>query len=193
MRTLITSLALAALAAAPLLGQSKPQTRDGFTVSFGLGAGTAGATCDQCDTDRQTAPSGYLRLGGALRPNLVLAGEVNAWSRTESQPSVDITLTIVTVNALVQWYPQPTGGFFVSAGAGSGAMALEVKLPQGKLSNNTNGFGYQVGTGYDIRLGKNFSLSPFATYFGTAGGKVEGSGAKVDANVFHIGLGFTWH
>jgi len=27
----------------------------------------------------------------------------------------------------------------------------------------------------------------------TAGGKVDSSGQKIDGNVFHVGLGFTWH
>ncbi len=61
----------------------------------------------------------------------------------------------------------------------------------GKFSDNTSGFGYQLGTGYDIRVKSNFSLTPFATYFATVGGKSDG--VKIDGNVFHIGLGFTWH
>ena len=185
---------MAVLVAAPTLAQSKPQTRDGFTVSFGLGGGSAGASCDGCDSDRETAPSLYLRLGGALRPGLVLAGEINGWSKTQTESGGEGTLTIVTINALVQWYPQPTNGFFVSGGVGAGSMGLEVKIPGvAKVSDNTNGLGYQAGVGYDIRLGRNFSLTPYATYFGTAGGKLESSGAKIDGNVFHVGLGFTWH
>ena len=77
MKNVIRAIGLLAIAALPAFGQSKPQTRDGFTISFGLGGGTAGATCDGCDTDRETAPSLYLRLGGALRPNLMLANEIN--------------------------------------------------------------------------------------------------------------------
>jgi len=194
MQTFVRAIALVAMTALPAFGQSKPQTRDGFTISFGLGGGTAGSTCDGCDSDRKTAPSGYLRLGGALRPGLILAGEINGWSKTETEQGLEAELTIVTVNALVQWYPQPAGGFFVSGGIGAGSMALGVKLPTGPtVSDHTNGLGYQLGAGYDIRLARNFSLTPFATYFATAGGKVDSSGQKIDGNVFHVGLGFTWH
>ena len=73
-------------------------------------------------------------------------------------------------------------------------MGLEVKIPgQAKISDNTNGLGYQFGAGYDIRVGRNFSLTPFGTYFATAGGKLDSSNQKIDGNVFHFGLGFTWH
>jgi len=194
MRIVIAAASLLALAALPALSQSKPQTRDGFTISFGFGGGTAGTTCDLCDTDRESAPTGYLRIGGALRPNLILAGEANAWTKTKTEQGIEADLTIATVNFLVQWYPQTTGGFFVSGGVGGGSMSLDVKLPSGPtVSDHTNGLGYQAGAGYDIRLGRNFSLTPFATYFATAGGKLDSSGQKIDGNVFHVGLGFTWH
>ena len=193
MRAFLTSAALVVLAVAPAIAQSHPQVREGFTVSFGIGGGSAGATCTNCDNDRQFAPSAYLRLGGAFRPNLILAGEVNAWSKTEEEIGVDVTVSIVNVNFVAQWYPQAANGFFVSAGAGVGTMAVELKVPrQGTFSDTNTGFGYQIGTGYDIRVARNFSLTPFATYFATAGGEFD-SGGKASGNVFHIGLGFTWH
>src|ERR1044071_4744187 len=129
MRIVIAAASLLTLAALPALGQSKPQTRDGFTISFGFGSGSAGATCSGCDTDRQSAPTAYLRLGGALRPNLILAGEINGWSKTEKEFGAEAEITILTVNAVVQWYPQPTRGFFVSGGVGAGSMAADVKIP----------------------------------------------------------------
>ena len=194
MQTLVRSAVLIAIAATSVTAQTKPQTRDGFTISFGLGGGSAGVNCSECDNSRESAPSVYLRLGGALRPNLVLSGEVNAWTKTASDEGVDATFTIGTVNVVAQWYPQPAKGWFLSAGVGSGTIHTEVEVPGlGKFSDDTRGFGYQVGTGYDIRVKSNFSLTPFATYFATAGGKTDAGGTKIDGNVFHIGLGFTWH
>ena len=114
MRLLAGTAVLIALCASVVDAQ-KPQTRNGFTISFGLGGGSAGATCDDCSSDRQSAPSGYLRIGGALRQNLILAGEVNAWTKEYGEQGVTADLTITTVNFVAQWYPQPTSGFFVSA------------------------------------------------------------------------------
>ena len=43
-----------------------------------------------------------------------------------------------------------------------------------------------LGIGYDIRLGKNFSLTP---YLNGVGASFDGDGL----NVSQIGIGFSWH
>ena len=194
MKLTTTLLGLSLLCGSTARAQSYPQTRDGFTISFGVGVGSAGVTCDGCDTDRETAPALYLRLGGAVRPNLILGGEVNGWSKTVEDSGDEAEVTVATVNFIAQWYPQPTGGFFVDGGLGVGSMNVKVRVPGiATISDKTTGLGYQVGAGYDIRLTRNFSLTPYATFFGTAGGKVESTDDKIDANVAQVGLGFTWH
>jgi hypothetical protein len=192
--SMMRALALSLLCATSALAQSRPQTREGFTASFGLGGGSAGVTCDDCESDRETAPSLYLRLGGAYRPNLIIAGEINGWSKEDEDAGVEGRITIVTINAVAQWYPQVTSGFFLNGGLGIGSLNVEADISGlGTLSSKTTGLGYQVGAGYDLRLGTNFSLTPYATFFGTAGGKVESTDAKLDANVIQIGLGLTFH
>jgi len=187
--------ALLALAVAPLAAQSHPQVREGLTVSVGFGAGSAKFTCDVCGTERQTEPTAYFRIGKAYRPNLVLAWEINAWTRTIQDGPEEFSLSLGTGNMLVQWYPRPTSGLFVSAGAGGGGAILDEKspTPANRLHDESWGFGYQVGTGYDLRLGRNFSVTPFATYFATAGAKFEGTGIQLDGRVLHVGVGATWH
>jgi hypothetical protein len=192
--SILPALALSVLCASSALAQSRPQTREGFTASFGIGGGSAGITCDGCESDRETAPALYLRLGGAYRPNLILGGEINGWSKKDEDAGAEGTLTIVTINAIAQWYPQVTSGFFLDGGLGIGSLNVEASVPGlGSISNRTSGLGYQVGAGYDLRLGTNFSLTPYATFFGTAGGKVEDTEEKLDANVIQVGLGFTFH
>lgn len=192
--SIIRALALSILCASSALAQSRPQTREGFTASFGLGVGSAGITCDDCDSDRETSGALYLRLGGAYRPNLILGGEINGWSKQQDEDGVEGTITVATINAIAQWYPQVASGFFLSGGLGVGTLDVEAGIPGvGTLSAETRGLGYQVGAGYDLRLGTNFSLTPYATYFGTAGGKLENTEEKLDANVIQIGLGLTFH
>jgi opacity protein-like surface antigen len=187
MRTRSLLAALALLAAARTVNAQKPQTREGFTISFGIGTGTAGFTCDGCSSDRNRSATGYLRLGGAIRSNLIIAGEANDWSKEES----GLTFTVATVNAIAQWYPATANGFFLSGGVGIGSIKAEVKSGSVTVSQDGTGLGYQVGAGYDWRVGKKFSLTPFATYFATSG--IEFEGDKLNGNVFHFGLGFTWH
>jgi len=173
-----------------LLAQHR-QTRRGFTISFGVGSGSARFDCDGCSPDRTSAPSGYIRIGGAVRRDLIIAGQIDAWTKEEG----DATLSAGTVTATVQWYPQAEGGFYVLGGLGWGSINATIDTFGGTLSNDQNGFGYNIGTGYDIRLTRNFSLSPFASYFyaSTGSGGYYASGDRLVAGVFHFGLGFTWH
>jgi hypothetical protein len=207
-------VAFAVCSASSALAQSHSQTREGFVGSVGLGVGSATVTCaNTCGGDRDNAPAGYLRLGGAATPHLILAGELNAWSRrrTESFSNsfIDPTtnqivteeqratarLSVITVNAVAQWYPQPAGGFFVLGGLGVGrfqAHAESATLPL-SYSAHTTALGYQVGTGYDIPLSGILSLTPYATYFAAGRGKLDSESDRVGANALHVGVGLTWH
>ena len=195
--TLVRAITLAVLCASPLLAQGHPQTREGFTGTFGLGYGSAGISCDDCESDRETAPTVHIRLGGAYRPNLILAGEINGWSKSEDDDELggEARVTMATINFVAQWYPQPARGFFVNGGLGLGTIRTEIDasgLP-GTFSSNTTALGYQVGTGWDLRVAPNISITPYANFFGSAGGKVEDSDEKIDFNVGQIGIGLTFH
>lgn len=195
--TLLRTIALTLLWASPLLAQGYPQRREGFTAAFGLGMGSAGVTCDGCESDRETAPSVFLRLGGAYSPSLILGGEINAWTKSEDDADLggEARVTMATINFVAQWYPAPARGFFVTGGLGLGTIRTEVDLEAlpGTFSSRTTGLGYQVGTGWDFRVAPNISLTPYATLFGSAGGKVEDSDEELDFNVGTIGIALTLH
>jgi hypothetical protein len=188
MRTLTSIVLAAVIIAAPLHAQGYPQTRSGFTISFGFGSGSATFDCDGCDTGSQSAGTGYFRMGGTVRPNLIIGGEVNGWTKSQG----GATLSIVSFDAVAQWYPSVTGGFYVDAGIGTGSITAEYDIGGGTLTQTQHGLGYQIGAGYDWRVGRNFSLSPYAKYFSAQTGS-SGNGDKLNAKVFHLGLGFTWH
>jgi hypothetical protein len=73
----LAALALLAAAATPLVGQ-RPQTREGFWIGFGFGAGSARETCDGCGDTTVTGFTGFLKIGGTVTPKLLLAGDVHS-------------------------------------------------------------------------------------------------------------------
>ncbi|HEV7990423.1 MAG TPA: autotransporter domain-containing protein [Gemmatimonadaceae bacterium] len=210
--SLFALVAFVTLSVSPVLAQSRASAHDGPTVSMGLGvgAGAAGIPVDCLDVatggcpgaefSRRNAPAGYVRIGGAIAPRLVLAGEMNAWSRREHTP-VSERLTVATLNAVLQWYPRTSSGFFLSGGLGYGRWQWNtdfvLNTPGGgqihqSVELHTNGLGYQAGLGYDVRLAHGFSLTPYATVFGGANGNGEET-ASIGSNVLQGGIGLTWH
>lgn len=188
---------IATLAAASLLAlsasasaQSNPQVRDGFTISFGLGGGSAALSCPGCGSPpRETGFSGYLRLGGAIRPNLVLAAESNGWSK-----SIDgVEVQMGTLAGVAQWYPSVANGFYVKGGLGLSVYSEADPTAKAEAL----GLGYQFGTGYDIRLARNFSLTPYVNFLGMADSDVKVDGTsmnqKIGTSNMQYGIGFTWH
>ena len=147
----------------------KAQTRQGFWIGGGLGYGSLG--CDGCD--RVGAPSGYLKLGGTLRQNILLGVETNGWTKSE----LGNRLTMGNVSGAIYWYPM-TNGMFVKAGAGYSVLDSGIA--------STSGFGLLGGVGYDVRVGRNLSITPVANWF-------RGSFDGGSANVLQIGMGVTSH
>jgi len=168
-------IALVALLAPSLLTAQRPQTRQGFWFNGGLGWGSAG--CDGCD-GREEAPTIALAVGGTLNQKFLLGASIDGWSKSEG----GTTLTIVTLLARVRWYPSARGGFFVTGGVGLGTVDAEA----GGLSGNENGTGALLGIGYDIRIGRMTSLTPFWNGFAT-------HTSSTDFNVGQIGLSITTH
>ena len=129
--TLALALSLPAAAEA-----QHPQTRQGFGISFGLGAGSAGF-CDDCDELGGTEFSGYLRLGGYLTPSVFLAGESNGW--VGGSDTFD-ALTLGAIMAVVQWYPMSDQGLYLKGGLG-----YSYADPTTEIS--TSGFAGSAGAG----------------------------------------------
>jgi hypothetical protein len=190
-------VAIAATATAQRTSKMPVQTgstgHDGFTMSFGLGNGSAGVSCSTCATDRENGLSGFLSMGGAVSPSLVFGGELNGWSKSKN--GADSRIGFLTGYA--QWYPSMTNGFFVKPGVGMGSISIEDKttVPSNKLESA--GFAYQIGAGYDFRMGQTWSVTPYANYIATTGAKAKLNGTDIGSNLntnnFQIGVGLTWH
>lgn len=175
MRQSALALLMTALLVMPAEAQQRPQTREGFWISFGLGYGSLG--CDDCGDERESGTSAYLRMGGTLTQRLLIGGEINGWSKTEG----DATLTVGNFGPVILFYPNPDGGLFLKGGVGMANASLDF----GAGEFDETGVGVTIGIGFDARVGRNFALTP---YFDLLAGNFDFG----DTNQFSFGLGFTW-
>jgi hypothetical protein len=156
------------------------QTRQGFWVGGGMGYGSLGLSCNTCtgDVPRTGSLSAYAALGGTLRQNILLGVETNVWTKSEGGGRV----SLANLSGAAYWYPMPAQGLFIKAGAGYSNLSAD----DGVNSASDGGLGWLAGVGYDIRAGRNLSITPVANWF--RGGFANGS-----ANVLQFGLGVTSH
>jgi hypothetical protein len=192
---LIAVSVVCVLASAPLEAQGLVEVhrnaREGFWGGFGVGAGSTGADCTVCSSDRLRGFSGYVRLGGTVSSHVLLGGEANGWVR--SRNGTDETMGFAMFIASL--YPSAEGPFFLKLGIGgmtftedNGLFRITAKAPAGS-----------IGVGYDIRLGRMFSVTPFFDALAsspaafTVVGTSTPSGEDLKLNLLQLGLGFTWH
>lgn len=169
----VVSLAVSAASA----HAQNAQVRQGFWFSGGLGFGSMG--CQDCGGDRLNGLSGDLSLGGTISPRFLLGVGSMGWVKQDQ----GATLTVGTLDARVRFYPSTTGGFFLTGGLGLGTVTGSVA---GVGSNTETGVGAVFGLGYDMRIAKNASITPYWNGFAM-------SNDYVDANVGQIGLAITLH
>ena len=166
----------ASLAVATTAQAQNAQIRQGFWFSGGLGLGSLG--CQNCGTSRENGMTGDLSLGGTLSPRWLLGVGTSGWSKSEQGGR----LTVATLDARVRFYPWTTGGFFVTGGIGGASVRESV----GGISATESGVGGLFGIGYDYRVARNTSITPYWNSFGMRNN-------RTDANVGQIGLAITLH
>jgi hypothetical protein len=178
MVTGVLTLVVLGLGVTPAAAQHE-QVRQGFWAGVGMGWGSFGLNCDVCDgVDRTGSYSGYINLGGTLRPNLLLGAELNGWSKSED----GATVRLANASAAAYWYPAVRSGLFLKGGMGYSRLSAD----DGVDDASDGGWGLLTGVGYDLRVGQSTSLTPVLNYF--RGGFEGGS-----ADVVQLGLGVTFH
>ena len=184
------ALLIGAAGGAGTLQAQHPQVRDGFWISFGLGYGSAGISCDApCgDFDRESGFTSYVRLGGTMNDRVLLGGDLSAWTKTSN----GATSTLGHMVATLVFYPAPASGFFLRGGAG-----FAVYTESNGSNASGTGAGLVAGAGYDIRVGRNISMTAFVDFMLGSVGDLDDGGAVVatgfSQNVIHAGLGVTFH
>jgi hypothetical protein len=136
-----------------------------------MGFGTLG--CEDC-ISREDGLSGGLSLGSVVTDRVLLGIGTTGFAKEVAGE----ILSVGTLDARVRFYPVRTSGFFLNGGVGLGSLSY--------AGDSEFGVGMMLGLGWDIRVGKNVSLTPFWNGFAM-------SNANADANVGQLGIGFTIH
>ena len=143
--------------------------------NVGLGFGSLG--CEDC-ANRLNGGSGSMMFGWAITPKVTVGFGTSGFIRATDFNTVQVG----TIDGRFRFYFKETGpaaGLHVNLGAGVG------HVTQGDFDPEL-GFGLMLGAGWDIRVGKNVSLTPFWNGFAM-------SNSVVDRNVGQIGIGVTIH
>jgi hypothetical protein len=208
-RVLLVAGLLNLATAAVLTAQSDQAAayRNGFWIGFGVAGGHAHLNCSTCDgldgTDPWSGGAGmglYVAMGGTPRPNLLIGGEVNVYSRWSG--ATDREANLGNVALVVQYYPMDRSRFHVKGGAGFGYYYLVdyyyLDSFMGRTSSGLegSGFGVQAGIGYDVLLTSRFALVPYATMvqlFTQADRDGAVTGAPKNPRYVQLGIGFQWY
>jgi hypothetical protein len=167
-----------------------PQRRDGFWVGFGLGYGSANVACDNCSSGPRTdGVTAFVKLGGTPSRNLLVGGAINTWAHSDGVA----TETLTNITASLYLYPAVRSGFFVTGGLGFSNYHVN-----SDPSFDGTGWGLTAGAGYDIRVGRDVSLTPVVNFVYGGVGEVNEAGVGVvrtgwKQNVVDVGLGVTFH
>jgi uncharacterized protein YraI len=149
-----------------------PQIREGFWFNAGLGFGSLG--CENC-IGRENGLSGGLSLGGRISDKVLLGVGTAGWAKELEDGEL---ISVGTLDARMRFYPARRSGFFLTGGLGIGSVTVE--------GESEFGVGLILGVGWDIRVARNVSLTPFYSGFAM-------SSSTEDANVGQIGIGVTIH
>jgi Outer membrane protein beta-barrel domain len=181
----------------------RAQERHGLWLGFGMGHGSAAATCPHTNDCRkgngQSGPlasrvggaTTYLKVGGTLGSRVLLGAELTAWSGLAvAIPSGRRDETLANLLASAYLYPVPSAGFFLKGGVGVSSYSRHESR-----GSSSRGLGLGAGIGYDVRVARNVSLTPA---LGFVRGFVRGTstfGAREDLrhNVLDATLGVTIH
>ena len=193
-RVVVAALALSCLAWS---ATAAAQERTGFWFDVDLGAGSVGLSSDVGDSSRTWGAVGRFGAGWAVNPQLLAGFEMGI---TTLDVSGDLTGTLDVYNVMgrVAYYPSPSKGLFVKGAVGGSFLDLNIEDRGTTLTANvSSGLGLGAGVGYDVYLGRGFSLTPGVSYWYGRTGDVKIFGETLFAdwshNVVDLTIGLSFH
>ena len=157
MRYGIAIVFVTAVLNAAVASTAHAQDRRGFWIGTSIGVGSVDASAaGVSDFDRSRIGAFDIETGWAVNQRVLVGVELNAFAVTLFNATTIRDVGITDVSATVTYYPRQSSGLFVKAGAGL-SFAYELDdSPAGEVSGS--GLSAIVGAGYDLYLGRNFSL-----------------------------------
>lgn len=165
-------------------GQNAGLGREGAWFSAGVGGGWARVNCAICRADRNPGPGARLSFGTTLRPGLLVAGELDGWTRS----SDDVRSLLTAGSAAAYIYPNPGRGLFLKAGAGLVHYSIDPDV-------STNLVGLLLGAGYEFPISETFSITNsvglLASSFGALRSDAGTVADDVSISLFQVGIALT--
>ncbi len=158
MRKLVSGfsvLFVALLVATPANAQVESKHR-GFWIGFGLGGGWNVSPNVGVAEETKPGGAGFIRLGGTPTQKVLLGGEAIGWG-TEVD---DVAIGRGNGTLTVMFYPSVETGVFLKGGVGGSTFTSSVTEGNTTTTTTDNGFGATAGVGWDVRVGRNFYITP---------------------------------
>lgn len=173
MPRLLPALVALAFVASPALAQGAVEHR-GLWAGLHAGYGFASYGGD-ANVSNDGGFAAGLRVGGTLRPNLLLGGETNGWYGRED----DVDSIWGSLMGVAWFYPASSLPLFVKGGAGY-LYTVQNQKPNDLTSSH---FAFQLGAGYDILIGSDVAVTLTATYLQGFAADWELAGAATSTRV----------
>jgi hypothetical protein len=189
---LVLAVFVSSVAAAQTSQAGEAHERRGFWIAFGFGAGSGRTICTSycVDTTRVGGATGRFAMGGTASAHLKIGGEAHGWVNM-NDPALLESIGNVTVSAY--YYPSATGNLFLQGGLGYSAYADDDLQDK----REAHGVATILGVGYDIYVGRSFSLTPILAWGTAWTGEVQlngsGTGDTFRPSFLSLTLSPTWH
>lgn len=185
----ITTVLLLAAGAASAQDTTGAHSHRGFWIGFGFGGGVN--LSEELDGQKLGGGGGYFRLGGTPSQKVLLGYEAIVWVRELNGAS----LARGNGSFVMQFYPSERGGAFLKGGVGYATVARATVSGNTTTVTSETGFGFTVGAGWDVRLGRNVYLAPdvdlLVQFIEAKDSPVSGIPGNNTILLFTLGL--TWH
>lgn len=132
--------------------------------------------------------TGQFSIGGTVWEGVVIAGTIGTTTMRAdfhgrpSEAEDRASVVLVNLGALIDWYPEPTGGWHV--GAGIGVEALTLSSGGGTDSAGVS-YGARIFGGYDWWIGPQWSLGVMAILAATPSTPMIANGGDENGYRYH--------